>query len=227
MIAIPRAKLIKISDLKTDGKNPNRMTVKQLAALSENIKRYGFLVPVITNEDLLVADGEQRINAAQDLGMEKVPVIVLPMKEVDRLIIRQVMNKLRGEHEEAADYEEFKRIMDMGGFDEFASLMALTGKETNQILDFFRNAGEDGFDAGSALKNSSDENDTILDLFGGSGSTLIACEQTGRSCRIMEIDPTYCSVIIERWESLTKKKGTEIGVKNHEIMSSESASGGA
>jgi site-specific DNA-methyltransferase (adenine-specific) len=49
-------------------------------------------------------------------------------------------------------------------------------------------------------------NNSVLDLFGGSGSTLIACEQLNRSCYMMELDPKYCSVILERWENLTGKK---------------------
>ena len=47
---------------------------------------------------------------------------------------------------------------------------------------------------------------TILDLFGGSGSTLIACEQLNRTCYMMEIDPVYCDVIVKRWENLTGQK---------------------
>lgn len=47
---------------------------------------------------------------------------------------------------------------------------------------------------------------SVLDPFGGSGSTMIACEQTGRSCYMMEIDPKYCDVIIDRWEKLTSQK---------------------
>lgn len=43
----------------------------------------------------------------------------------------------------------------------------------------------------------------VLDLFGGSGSTLIACEQLNRKCRMMELDPHYCDVIITRWEQFT------------------------
>ena len=54
-----------------------------------------------------------------------------------------------------------------------------------------------------AIKNSSRSGDIVLDLFGGSGSTLIACEQTGRACRTMELDPVYCDVIVKRWEDLT------------------------
>lgn len=56
------------------------------------------------------------------------------------------------------------------------------------------------------IKNSSKENDLILDLFGGSGSTLIAAEQTQRRCYTMELDPKYCDVIIKRWEKLTGEK---------------------
>ena len=58
----------------------------------------------------------------------------------------------------------------------------------------------------NALQNSSIAGDTVLDLFGGSGSTLIACEETGRKCRTMELAPEYCDVIVERWEKLTGKK---------------------
>lgn len=56
------------------------------------------------------------------------------------------------------------------------------------------------------IKNSSKENNLILDLFGGSGSTLIAAEQTNRISYLMELDPKYCDVIIKRWEALTGKK---------------------
>jgi DNA modification methylase len=50
------------------------------------------------------------------------------------------------------------------------------------------------------------KNSVVLDLFGGSGSTLIACEKTGRSCRMMELDPKYCDVIVKRWEEFTGQK---------------------
>ncbi|MBQ8299509.1 MAG: DNA modification methylase [Clostridia bacterium] len=60
------------------------------------------------------------------------------------------------------------------------------------------------------IKNSSKEHNLILDLFGGSGSTLIAAEQTDRVCYTMELDPVYCDVIIKRWESLTGKKAIKI-----------------
>lgn len=57
-----------------------------------------------------------------------------------------------------------------------------------------------------AIESSSRKGESVLDLFGGSGSTLIACEQLDRKCYMMELDPKYCDVIIKRWETLTGKK---------------------
>ena len=54
-----------------------------------------------------------------------------------------------------------------------------------------------------AITNSSKKGNVVLDLFGGSGTTLIASEQTNRRCRMVELDPHYCDVIIKRWENLT------------------------
>ena len=61
-----------------------------------------------------------------------------------------------------------------------------------------------------AIKSSCRENESVLDVFGGSGSTLIACEQLGRTCYMMELDPKYCDVIIKRWETLTGEKAVLI-----------------
>lgn len=60
------------------------------------------------------------------------------------------------------------------------------------------------------ILNSSQRGDTVADIFGGSGSTLIACEQLGRKCRMMELDPHYCDVIVARWEQFTGKKAVLI-----------------
>ena len=63
----------------------------------------------------------------------------------------------------------------------------------------------------NCLMDGSKEGDIILDVFGGSGTTMIACEQLGRRCRMMELDPHYCDVIIARWEKMTGKKAEKIG----------------
>jgi DNA modification methylase len=57
-----------------------------------------------------------------------------------------------------------------------------------------------------ALRNSSKTRDTVLDPFGGSGSTLIACERTGRQARLIELEPKYCDVIVRRWQDHTGRE---------------------
>ena len=54
-----------------------------------------------------------------------------------------------------------------------------------------------------AIRNSSQRGDLVLDLFGGSGSTLIACEKTGRRAAMVEIEPKYVDVIVQRWQNYT------------------------
>ncbi len=61
-----------------------------------------------------------------------------------------------------------------------------------------------------AIQYSSRPGEAVLDLFGGSGSTLIGCEQTGRTAFLMEIDPAYCDVIVQRWEAFTGKKAERV-----------------
>lgn len=61
------------------------------------------------------------------------------------------------------------------------------------------------------LNDYSDQNDIIFDGFGGSGSLMIACEDTGRRCRMIELDPYYCDVIVARWEKFTGKKAVRNG----------------
>ena len=63
---------------------------------------------------------------------------------------------------------------------------------------------------GQLIQNSSRRGETVMDLFGGSGSTLMACEQTGRRCLTMELDPRYADVIIERWETFTGLKAEKV-----------------
>jgi len=61
-----------------------------------------------------------------------------------------------------------------------------------------------------AIRNSSKPGERVLDPFGGSGSTLIACEQTGRICHMMEYDPVYAEVIIRRWEEFTGQNAVKL-----------------
>src|SRR5207244_12745437 len=62
-----------------------------------------------------------------------------------------------------------------------------------------------------AIRNSSRSGELVLDPFGGSGSTLIACEKTGRLARLVEIDPIYVDVAVERWQQFSGKQALLAG----------------
>jgi DNA modification methylase len=71
--------------------------------------------------------------------------------------------------------------------------------------------------AARAMQYSSRPGNNVLDLFGGSGSTLMAAEQTGRKAFLMELDPPYCDVIVERYEKFTGKKAERIQASRESI----------
>jgi DNA modification methylase len=64
--------------------------------------------------------------------------------------------------------------------------------------------------AARAMAYSSRPGENVLDLFGGSGSTLIAAEQTGRKAYLMEVDPLYCDIIVQRFEQFTGQKAERV-----------------
>ena len=146
-----KIQMMDIKELRTDGINPNRMTKQNFTALKENIKRYGFLVPIITNEAGLIADGEHRFNAAKELEMKEVPVIKVPLKEVDRRMIRQIMNKLKGEHDKDKDIEEYKYFMEQGEWEQYLNLLP---EETayEKLLKDGGSKDPDAFDVENAAK---------------------------------------------------------------------------
>lgn len=362
-----------VNDIKFDKTNPNELSIEQEKALEKTMEKFGFLAPVILNKKLTVIDGEHRVKVYKKLGKKKIPAYIIDVDKIDLKILRQLMNKLRGEHDKQKDAEEFKLIFEAGKLNEFSELLATQAEEFQTVLEkkfdigfekaeekeipeiptkpkakvgdiyqlgkhrimcgdstkdlekltdnvsiqmLFTDppyglggyAGRSGkFDgiigddkdvtifynclpksiperyiwgnwgniksidelprdviiwkknnfgmgkgyrgqyeiclyfgkfAGSdsdvwevkkdhvteykhptqkptelcrrAIKNSTKENDIVLDCYLGSGSTLIACEQTGRICYGMELDPEYIDVIIQRWENYTGKKAKKL-----------------
>lgn len=154
-IIIPEPHSTPVAILRTDGQNPNVLLAEKMDALKKNIQKFGFLIPIITNDEFVIADGEHRLQAAKELGMEKVPVIHLPIKEVDRKILRQVMNKLHGEHDPELDIKEYLRIQEEEGI---KLLAELTGTKETEYLDILRadqpdNEKEDNFNMQGAINN--------------------------------------------------------------------------
>jgi DNA modification methylase len=98
-----------------------------------------------------------------------------------------------------------------------ARLHPLTDRKQCDVWDFERPSRSDDHPTmkpiplvAHAITNSSNEGDVVLDLFGGSGTTMLASEQTHRKARLMELDPKYVDVIIDRWEKFTGQKAVKI-----------------
>jgi ParB-like chromosome segregation protein Spo0J len=134
-MTIPMSDSVKIIDLKFDQDNPNRMTLAQLDRLKASIRRWGDIVPVVTNSELLVADGQQRVTAMKELGMTECSVIRLPVKDVDRRLLRQVLNKLRGKHNKELDNAEYLRILEQGEKEDLKALLESVGERIPEDLD--------------------------------------------------------------------------------------------
>jgi ABC-type lipoprotein export system ATPase subunit/N-acetylglutamate synthase-like GNAT family acetyltransferase len=133
-LLVPPAELVDVVTLCVDGDNPNKMSVRRFEALKKSIKRYGFVVPIITNKDLLIADGEHRLKAAKELGFKQVSVVRLPVEDVDRRLLRQVMNKIRGEHDLFLDAEEYYRLVSEDSRDLLKQLVNETDLRIDNLL---------------------------------------------------------------------------------------------
>lgn len=163
-IQIPEVEMVPINQLKVDGKNPNRMTSAQREALKKNMQKYGFIVPIITNKDLLIADGQNRWEIGIDLRMMRVPVIRLPLEEVDRKILRQVLNKLRGEHDVRRDLEEYDRILKEISFEEFSDLSGLSKQYIQDLLDSRKEFPEEYLELQRIREDLVQESERIIKL---------------------------------------------------------------
>ena len=107
-------------------------------------------------------------------------------------------------------------------YEELRAYFDNTHDNMNNVWHFNKTSGEERENAGGhatpkpialctrAIKSSSRENENVLDVFGGSGSTLIACEQNNRNCYVMELEPKWVDVIIQRWETFTGKKAVKL-----------------
>lgn len=139
--------------------------------------------------------------------------------------LREYAQKVLGSSEALGkDYDVLKKDYDDKKKEFYAGRAYFdnTHENMNNVWHFDRTSREERKDTGGhatpkpialcarAIKSSSREGEIVLDVFGGSGSTLIACEQLGRKCRMIELDPHYCDVIVARWEKETGKEAVLI-----------------
>jgi len=127
-------KKIPLELIKFDETNPNELSKEQMESLKLTMEKFGYLAPVILNNDLTIIDGEHRVKIYQELGKKEIQAYIIDVDTIDLKILRQLMNKLRGEHDKQKDSLEFKSIYDSGRLDEFSKLLAQPREEFEAIL---------------------------------------------------------------------------------------------
>jgi len=120
--------------LKSDDQNPNKMTIKQQEQIWRSLKKSGWTYPLITNKDGVFADGEQRAQVCKEHGEFFAPVLRLPVSDVDRRMLRQILNKLKGKHSKELDGAEYLRIIEAGEKDDLKALLAAVGEKLPEDL---------------------------------------------------------------------------------------------
>jgi len=114
--------------LKSDEQNPNRMTIAQQKQLWKSLEKYGWTYPIIVNKDGVFADGEQRAQVCLNHGEFWAPVLRLSVSDVDRRMLRQILNKLKGKHNKELDAAEFLRIIEAGEKESLKAILAAAGQ---------------------------------------------------------------------------------------------------
>jgi ParB-like chromosome segregation protein Spo0J len=124
LIKIHDVKMVDVDLLKPDPANPNEMTDKEISALNESFERWGYLVPVVVDQNGVIADGEHRWTVYKQHHQKQIPAIQFEMTDSERRLLRQTMNKLKGKHERLKDAEELKILYEDNKLGELASLIA-------------------------------------------------------------------------------------------------------
>jgi len=146
-ITLPEAYRGIVEDLRLlqrDGQNPNKMTEKQKASTWKSLSDFGWVYPIVTNQEGMLTDGEQRVDVCLEHSEFYGPVLRLPIKDVNRRILRQVLNKLKGTHDKLLDAEEFQRIREADGEADLKALLGITNRALEQydrLLDDAKNSG--------------------------------------------------------------------------------------
>ena len=146
-----------ISDIKANSYNPNVIDEKRFKALVENIKKFGFLSPILIDRDNTIIDGAHRLRAAQEAGLKEIQCVICEGAEDIknyRKLLTLSMNNLRGENDEG----KFEDVIKELGFDmDYLDIEKYTGFDVNEITDIIQNNSSVKFD-----ENKNDAQDQPL-----------------------------------------------------------------
>src|SRR5208283_5125019 len=136
-LKVPEAYIPLLEDIRlltADQNNPNRTTLKQQEQIWRSLQKYGWTYPILTNKDGTLVDGEQRTEICIQHCEFFAPVLRLPVSDVDRRMLRQILNKLKGKHSKELDEADYLRIIEAGEKDDLKALLAAVGEKLPEEL---------------------------------------------------------------------------------------------
>jgi hypothetical protein len=136
-ISVPQAYLSLLEDirlLEKDQNNPNVTTIRQQEQIWVSLQKYGWTYPILTNKDGILLDGEQRTQVCLQHNEFFAPILRLQVSDVDRRMLRQILNKLKGKHNKELDAAEYMRIIEQGEKDCLKALLSAVGEKLPQEL---------------------------------------------------------------------------------------------
>jgi hypothetical protein len=137
-IKVPEAYDSLLEDIRlltADQNNPNRTSLKQQEQIWRSLQKYGWTYPILTNNDGILVDGEQRTEICIQHDEFFAPVLRLPIKDVDGRMLRQILNKLKGKHNAELDNEEYVRILQQGDKEDLKALLESVGERLPKEVD--------------------------------------------------------------------------------------------
>jgi len=121
--------------LTKDGENPNRMTKRAREGLWKSMVKYGWIYPILVDKKGMLGDGEQRLETCLTNKEHYGPVLRLDVDDIDRRLLRQITNKLRGVHDPDLDQAEYRRLIEGGRRKELISILQINEKAIKDALE--------------------------------------------------------------------------------------------
>lgn len=134
---------VRPDDLHVDGDNPNSQNDAMFGLLCENLRRKGWLGnAIVADTDGCIADGEHRWRAAQEIGLEEVPVKFYDIDDAERRLWRQELNKISGVHDTKRDALEYDHLLEAGMVDDVQALTTAADEDLDELLPQIKLQGE-------------------------------------------------------------------------------------
>ena len=130
---------VEINKIKLDPLNPNKMDDLKMVALKTMIYEKGMLQPILINKDNLMIDGEHRLLAAKEAGLNKIDCYRLDVTDKERRLLRQTMNKIKGSHNPVDDAYDLIKLSKEYGVNKLSEYL---GQEEKQLSDFLESVNQ-------------------------------------------------------------------------------------